>query len=231
MLSGSASACAAEWLMAVPTRIPATEMDIRALADALGYPAAALGILIESSGIPFPGELTLVAVAAYAGTGHLNIAIVIALGALGAIVGGDLGYLIGLKGGRPFIERLLSIFRLEVGHLAQAEMFFAHHGDKTILVGRFVLGLRTWASVFAGVAHMPFWKFQLYSVLGAVPWAITWGLVGYLLLLTQVLKAAGYGGLAIAVLAGLTLLLLRRRELRRGQRPRPPGRGGDPARR
>ena len=209
-------------------------MDVRALAEAIGYPAAALGILIESSGIPFPGELTLVAVAAYAGTGHLNIAIVIALGALGAIVGGDLGYLIGLKGGRPFIERLLSIFRLEVGHLAQAEMFFAHHGDKTILVGRFVLGLRTWASVFAGVAHMPFWKFQLYSVLGAVPWAITWGLVGYLLgnnwpLLSAVVKAVGYGGLALVVLAGLTLLLLRRRELRRGQRPPPPGRGGDPA--
>jgi membrane protein DedA with SNARE-associated domain len=211
-------------------------MDVRALADSIGYPAAALGILIESSGIPFPGELTLVAVAAYAGTGHLNIIIVIVLGALGAIVGGDIGYLIGIKGGRPFIERLLSIFRLEVSHLAQAEMFFAHHGDKTILVGRFVLGLRTWASVFAGVAHMPFWKFQLYSVLGAVPWAILWGVVGYLLgnnwpLLTAVVKAIGYGGLAVAVLGGLTLLLLRRRESRRGSRPEPPGRGEGPARR
>ena len=194
-------------------------MDIRTLADSIGYPAAALGILIESSGIPFPGELTLVAVAAYAGTGHLNIVAVIALGALGAIVGGDIGYLIGLRGGRPFIERLLSIFRLEVGHLAQAEMFFAHHGDKTILVGRFILGLRTWASVFAGVAHMPFWRFQLYSVLGAVPWAILWGVVGYVLgnnwpLLMTVLKTVGYGGLVVALLVGLTLLALRRRASR-----------------
>ena len=194
-------------------------MDIRTLADTLGYPAAALGILIESSGIPFPGELTLVAVAAYAGTGHLNIVAVIVLGALGAIVGGDLGYLIGLRGGRPFIERLLAIFRLEVAHLAQAEMFFAHHGDKTILVGRFIVGLRTWASVFAGVAHMPFWRFQLYSVLGAVPWAILWGVVGYVLgnnwpLLTTVLKTVGYGGLAVALLVGITLLFLRRRASR-----------------
>ncbi len=194
-------------------------MDIRTLADSIGYPAAALGILIESSGIPFPGELTLVAVAAYAGTGHLNIVAVIVLGALGAIVGGDIGYLIGLRGGRPFIERLLSIFRLEVAHLAQAEMFFAHHGDKTILVGRFILGLRTWASVFAGVAHMPFWRFQLYSVLGAVPWAILWGVVGYVLgnnwpLLMTVLKTVGYGGLVLAVLVGLTLLALRRRASR-----------------
>ena len=194
-------------------------MDIRTLAETLGYPAAALGILIESSGIPFPGELTLVAVAAYAGTGHLNIVVVIVLAALGAIVGGDIGYLVGLRGGRPFIERLLSIFRLEVGHLAQAEMFFAHHGDKTILVGRFILGLRTWASVFAGVAHMPFWRFQLYSVLGAVPWAIVWGIVGYTLgnnwpLLTTVVKTAGYGGLAVALLVGVTLLALRRRASR-----------------
>ncbi len=98
-------------------------------------------------------------------------------------------------------------------------MFFAHHGDKTILVGRFILGLRTWASVFAGVAHMPFWRFQLYSVLGAVPWAILWGVVGYVLgnnwpLLLTVLKTAGYGGLVVALFVGLTLLALRRRATR-----------------
>ena len=194
-------------------------MDVRSIADAIGYPAAALGILIESSGVPFPGELTLVAVAAYAGAGHLNIAIVIALGALGAIAGGDIGYFIGLRGGRPLLEKILSVFRLEVGHLAQAEMFFAHHGDKTILVGRFILGLRTWASVFAGVAHMPFWRFQLYSVLGAVPWAILWGVVGYLLgnnwpLLTTVLKATGYGGLALAIGVAFIYLAFRTRALR-----------------
>jgi membrane protein DedA with SNARE-associated domain len=194
-------------------------MDVRSIADAIGYPAAALGILIESSGIPFPGELTLVAVAAYAGTGHLNIVGVIVLGALGAIVGGDIGYLIGLRGGRPFLERVLSVFRLEVTRLAQAEMFFAHHGDKTILVGRFVLGLRTWASIFAGVAHMPFWRFQAYSVLGAVPWAILWGVVGYLLgnnwpLLTTILRASGVGGLVLVVAAVVIFLALRRRETR-----------------
>jgi membrane protein DedA with SNARE-associated domain len=195
-------------------------MDVRSIADAIGYPAAALGILVESTGIPFPGELTLVAVAAYAGAGHLNIVLVIILAAVGAVAGGDLGYLIGRRGGRPFIEKLLSMFRLEVAHLAQAEMFFAHHGDKTILVGRFILGLRSWASVFAGVAHMPFGRFQLYSVLGAVPWAVTWGVVGYLLgnnwpLLMTVMKTVGYGGLAVVVLGALTFLVLRTRVSRR----------------
>ena len=194
-------------------------MDIRSIADTIGYPAAALGILIESTGIPFPGELTLVAVAAYAGSGHLNIVAVIILGALGAVLGGDIGYFIGRRGGRPFIEKVLSVFRLEVAHLAQAEMFFAHHGDKTILVGRFVLGLRSWASVFAGVAHMPFGRFQLYSVLGAVPWAITWGVIGYLLgnnwpLLMTVMKTVGYGGVAVLVAVVVIFLVVRRRASR-----------------
>jgi membrane protein DedA with SNARE-associated domain len=191
-------------------------VDIRSIADTIGYPAAALGILIESTGIPFPGELTLVAVAAYAGAGHLNIVVVIILAAVGAVLGGDLGYFIGRKGGRPFVEKVLSVFRLEVAHLAQAEMFFAHHGDKTILVGRFILGLRSWASVFAGVAHMPFGRFQLYSVLGAVPWAITWGVIGYLLgnnwpLLTTVMKTVGYGGVAVLVAVVVIFLVVRRR--------------------
>ncbi|HEY8680691.1 MAG TPA: DedA family protein [Candidatus Dormibacteraeota bacterium] len=191
-------------------------MDIRSIAETIGYPAAALGILIESTGIPFPGELTLVAVAAYAGAGHLNIVVVIILAAVGAVVGGDLGYFIGRKGGRPFVEKVLSVFRLEVAHLAQAEMFFAHHGDKTILVGRFILGLRSWASVFAGVAHMPFGRFQLYSVLGAVPWAITWGVIGYLLgnnwpLLMAVMKTVGYGGVAVLVAVVVIFLVVRRR--------------------
>jgi len=191
-------------------------VDIRTIAETIGYPAAALGILIESTGIPFPGELTLVAVAAYAGAGHLNIVVVIILAAVGAVVGGDLGYFIGRKGGRPFVEKVLSVFRLEVAHLAQAEMFFAHHGDKTILVGRFILGLRSWASVFAGVAHMPFGRFQLYSVLGAVPWAITWGVIGYLLgnnwpLLMAVMKTVGYGGVAVLVAVVVIFLVVRRR--------------------
>jgi membrane protein DedA with SNARE-associated domain len=191
-------------------------LDIRSIAETIGYPAAALGILIESTGIPFPGELTLVAVAAYAGAGHLNIVVVIILAAVGAVAGGDLGYFIGRKGGRPFVEKVLSIFRLEVAHLAQAEMFFAHHGDKTILVGRFILGLRSWASVFAGVAHMPFGRFQLYSVLGAVPWAITWGVVGYLLgnnwpLLMTVMKTVGYGGVVVLVAVVVIFLVVRRR--------------------
>ncbi len=200
-------------------------MDIRALADSIGYPAAALGILIESTGLPFPGELTLLAVAAYAGTGRLNIVLVIVLAAVGAVAGGDLGYFIGLRGGRPFLERLIRWLRLSPSHLAQAEVFFAHHGDKTILVGRFVLGLRSYASMFAGVARMPFWRFQLYSVIGAVAWATTFGIVGFVLghnwpLLERVVRGLGYLGVGIVVVGGVSLLLVRRHARRRSPPPR-----------
>lgn len=190
--------------------------DIRQLAESIGYPAAGLGILIESAGIPFPGELTLLAVAALAAGGRLNIAGVIALAALGSIIGADLGYLIGRRGGRPFVERLAGVLRVSPAHIGHAESFFAHHGDKTILAGRFILGLRTWASVFAGAAHMPFWRFQLYSFLGGTAWAITFGLLGYLLgnnwpLLMTTVRYLGYGGVSVLVLVLITILVLRRR--------------------
>jgi undecaprenyl-diphosphatase len=200
-------------------------LDVRSLADSLGYPAAALGILIESAGIPFPGELMLLAVAAWAGAGHLDISLVILCGAGGAVAGADIGWFVGRKGGRPFVESLFTRFRLDASWLAEVELFFARYGDKTILAGRFVLGLRTWASVFAGAAGMPFWRFQLYSVIGAVAWATLYGLLGYFLgsnwpLLERVVRGLGYGGVAVVLLFIVTLLLVRIRA-RRSTRSRP----------
>jgi membrane protein DedA with SNARE-associated domain len=190
--------------------------DLAALADAIGYPAAGLGILIESIGLPFPGETTLLAVAAYAAAGHLDIRLVVLLGALGAILGGDLGYLLGYRGGRPFVERFSLRLRLNPGHLARSEMFFTRYGGATILFARFVLGLRTWASVLAGMSRMPFWTFQLYTMLGAVLWALVVGLAGYYVgsnwpLVNRLIRDVGVGGLvAIGVLVTAVLLLRRR---------------------
>src|ERR1700736_281265 len=152
--------------------------DLRALADWMGYPAAGLGILIESSGIPFPGEATLLAVAAYAAAGHLDLRLVVVIGALGAILGADLGYLAGYRGGRPFVERFSHVLHVNAGNLARSEMFFTRYGGITILFARFVIGLRTWASLLAGMSRMPFWTFQLYSSAGALVWAAIIGGAG-----------------------------------------------------
>jgi membrane protein DedA with SNARE-associated domain len=194
-------------------------LDVRAAAALLGYPAAALGILIENAGIPFPGALMLLAVAAYAGAGNLDIGVVVLAGGLGALVGGDLGYLAGHRGGRPFVERFSHLLHVNPGHLARSEMLFTRYSGTTILVGRFVTGLRTWASVLAGMAGMPFWVFQLYSLAGAVVWAAAVGAAGFFLgrnwqVVENLARALGAGGMAAAAMLILAVLLLRTRASR-----------------
>jgi membrane protein DedA with SNARE-associated domain len=192
------------------------QFDIRALADAIGYPAAGLGILVESAGIPFPGETTLLAVAAFAALGHLDIRLVVAIAAFGALAGANIGYGVGYFGGRPFVERMGRFLHIGPGHFARSELFFARYGAVTVLFARFVLGLRTWASVMAGMSRMPFWTFQLFSAIGGVAWAIVIGAVGYTLgtnwsLVQRLISYLGFGGLAVVVVVIAAVLLLRRR--------------------
>ena len=186
-------------------------MNPTAIVDALGYPAAGLGILIESSGIPFPGEVLLLAAAAWSAARHYSIILVILFGFLGATAGADIGYVLGFTGGRPFVERFGSIFRIRPEHIARSELFFARHGDKAVLAARFVLGLRTWGSMLAGMARMPFWRFQLFSALGGLAWATVVGLAGYLLgsnlpLLEAIIRDIGLGGLVLVVLVAVILI-------------------------
>jgi membrane protein DedA with SNARE-associated domain len=195
-------------------------MDPARVVDALGYPAAGLGILIESAGIPFPGEALLLVAAAWAAARHHSLVLVILFGFLGATVGANVGYYLGHRGGRPFVERFGSIFHIRPEHIARSEMFFARHGDKAVLGSRFILGLRTWGSMLAGMARMPFWRFQIFSALGALGWAVAVGVVGYLLgnnlpLIETVIRGIGIGGLVLVLLAALTLTLIRRRAARR----------------
>jgi membrane protein DedA with SNARE-associated domain len=195
-------------------------VDPAAIVDALGYPAAGLGILIESAGIPFPGETLLLAAAAWAAARHHSLVLVILFGFLGATVGSNLGYYLGYRGGRPFVERFGSFFRIRPDHIARSEVFFARHGDKAVLVARFILGLRTWGSMLAGMARMPFWRFQLFSALGALGWAVAVGAAGYLLgnnvrLIAAIVRAIGIGGLALIVLIAITLIVIQRRASRR----------------
>ncbi len=189
---------------------------MRALADAIGYPAAGLGILIESAGIPFPGEAMLLAVAAYAASGHLDIRIVALVGAAGAVLGADLGYFAGHRGGRPFVERFGHFFHINPGSLARAELFFSHHGPWAVVAARFVIGLRTWFSVLAGMSGMPFLRFQFYSALGGLAWAVLISALGYFLganfgLVERLVTYLGLGGLVVVIAAVLGFWLLRRR--------------------
>jgi len=194
-------------------------IDWIAVVDALGYPAAGLGILIESAGVPFPGETLLLAAAAWAAARNHSILLVILFGFVGATAGADLGYYFGFRGGRPFVERFGSLFRIRPEHIARSEMFFSRHGDRAILAARFVLGLRTWGSMLAGMSHMPFWRFQLFSAIGGLAWSAIIGGAGYFLgsnlaLLETIVRAIGFGGLAIIVVVALIAVVAQRRASR-----------------
>jgi membrane protein DedA with SNARE-associated domain len=197
----------------------ALHIDWLAIVDAIGYPAAGLGILIESSGIPFPGEALLLAAAAWAAARGRSIVLVILFGFIGATLGADIGYFLGRRGGRPFVERFGAIFRIKAEHIASSELFFSRYGDRAILAARFILGLRTWASMLAGMSHMPFWRFQLFSALGGLAWATVIGLAGYFLgsnlaLIETIIRDIGIGGIAIIVLIVVIAVVARRRASR-----------------
>lgn len=189
------------------------------IVDAVGYPAAGLGILVESAGVPFPGEAILLAAAAWAAARHHAIVLVILSGFIGATAGADIGYALGHHGGRPFVERFGSTFHIRPEHIARAELFFSRHGDKAILGARFILGLRTWGSMLAGMARMPFWRFQLFSAIGGLLWATIVGVAGYVLgsnlpLLEAIVRDVGVGGLIILFLIVLVLVVARERAAR-----------------
>ena len=123
--------------------------------DILGYPAVTLFILIESAGVPFPGETMLLLASFYAATtSHLHISLVIACAAMGAILGDNIGYYVGRTGGRTFVERFGRYFFVKPKHLDYAQRFFAKHGNKTVFFGRFFTILRIWSAFLAGVNGM-----------------------------------------------------------------------------
>ncbi|MBX5450499.1 DedA family protein [Thermogemmatispora sp.] len=158
-------------------------ISLQTLQEALhvwGYLAVALFIMIESSGIPFPGETMLLLASFLAGVDRqLQIPLVIACAALGAIVGDNLGYLLGRHGGRPLVERFGRYLFLKAEHLDRAEQFFARHGDKTVFFGRFIAVLRAWAAFLAGVNRMRWRTFLIYNAAGGIVWATVFGLLGY----------------------------------------------------
>src|SRR3989442_15074528 len=124
--------------------------------NSFGYAAVTLFIMIESSGIPFPGETMLLLASFYAAVSHqLQIPLVIACAAFGAIIGDNIGYLIGRTGGRALVKRYGKYFFVKPEHLDRAEKFFAKHGDKTVFFRRFIAVLRAWAAFLAGLNHMP----------------------------------------------------------------------------
>jgi undecaprenyl-diphosphatase len=192
----------------------------------VGYPVLGMLIGFESAGLPVPGETALVASSVLAKHGDLEIGAVIAIAAAAAIVGDNLGYAISRRVGRRLLERPGRRQQRRLELLGRGELFFDRHGPKAVFMGRWIAGLRVWASWLAGITEMPWRSFLLWNALGGVSWAITVGLAGYLLggAAEQLLQKAGIGALVAAAVAlvGLYVYFHRRPGHRAPTGPRAP---------
>jgi membrane protein DedA with SNARE-associated domain len=192
-------------------------LNVKHLVQVAGYPLLFLIVMSESSGLPVPGETGLITAAVLASQGKLQIGLVIGLAAAAAILGDNIGYLIGRKGGRWLLQRPGAFRRQRQEVLRVGEPFFEAHGPKAVFFGRFILGLRVWASWLAGATRMHWRSFVLWNALGGICWATAIGLIAYFLGHSAggAIETFGLYGLAAVLIAIISALYMHRRHRRR----------------
>ncbi len=171
-----------------------------------GYGVIFVCIMLESVGLPLPGESLLVATALYAArTQHLNIFIVVPLAAAGAIGGDQVGYGIGRWIGCRVLARWGRKIGLTDERLELGRFLFRKYGGRVVFFGRFIAILRTCAAVLAGANRMPWPTFLLWNALGGIGWTVLYGFGAYIL--GDAAKyISGPVGIGLAVIGGIALL-------------------------
>jgi membrane protein DedA with SNARE-associated domain len=192
--------------------LPATLISLFAR---YGYLLIFGAVLLENAGVPSPGHTVMLAGGALAQQGHLWLPLVISTGALAAILGDNIGYIIGRLGGRPFLLKYGQRIFIKPETVQKAEHFFERHGPKAVFLARFVTGLQTVGALLAGASQMRWWTFFLWNLLGALVWATSYAFLGYLFGASWkgLERWVGHAGLFLAALfaIGVGVLLLRRR--------------------
>src|ERR1051326_8681728 len=183
------------------------------------YVLLALIVMVESMGIPLPGEIALVSAALLASQGYAQIGWGCVAASLGAIIGDSTGYYVGHRGGRPFLERLGRRFpqNLRPRQLARAEAMLPRRGSAAIFFGRFIALLRVLAGPLAGALRMPYRRFLLANVAGGVVWATGTALVIFFVgqAAEAWLSRLSWGAPVVAVAARIvTTMIVRRRAAR-----------------
>ena len=150
---------------------------------AYGYWAVFFGVMLENAGLPIPGETILLVGGYFAASrpDQFNLIRVMLTAATGAVIGDNIGFAIGHHYGRGSLLRIGRFFFLTPKRFEHMENFFLKHGNKTILMARFITGLRVFAALLAGASRkMPWRVFFAYNVAGAIMWAVVITLLGYL---------------------------------------------------
>ena len=149
----------------------------RAIGDH-GFPAV-LGLMtLESACIPVPSEVIMLFAGYLVSLHKMTLFAAVSAGVLGNVVGSWIAWSVGYYGGRPFIERYGRYVHITPARMAQSDRWFDRHGEVTVLVGRCIPVIRTFISLPAGIARMPFWRFTLFTVIGCIPWVLGLTLLG-----------------------------------------------------
>jgi len=204
--------------------------SILSLTTNLGLPVIGLVVGVEALGIPLPGETAVIFGGLAASQGRLSIVAVIVVAAAGAIIGDNVGFVIGRKGGRRLLERPGRFYAERQRMLAVGDPFFERHGPKAVFLGRWITGLRVWTSWLAGASDMRWPTFLVWNALGGTAWATSVALAAYYggNGAKQVFSKIGLYGIPVAlvVFALFAAWWLRRR--RRNAGPPEAGAGASP---
>jgi membrane protein DedA with SNARE-associated domain len=183
-----------------------------------GYLVVFAFVALESVGLPLPGETALIAAGVYAGTTHhLAIGVVALVAAVAAILGDNVGYLLGRHGGPRLVARFGQRVGLTPARLKVGRYLFARHGAKVVFFGRFVTVLRTFAAFFAGLNGMRRGRFVVANAVSGVLWAALCSFGAYALgnAATQVGTFLLIGGIAVTVSAVVAVAVAMRHSMRR----------------
>ena len=176
----------------------------------------AVVVALESAGVPLPGETILVAAALLATTNQIDIAIIVAAAATGAIVGDGIGYTVGRRFGTPFLRKYGRYIRLDENRLLIGRYLFFRYGNAVVFLGRFVAVLRMFAALLAGANSMPAGRFFFFNVTGGICWACLFGFGAYAVgtEMFKVSKTLSLVSLGLFIVAGSAFsIVLRRNEI------------------
>jgi membrane protein DedA with SNARE-associated domain len=190
--------------------------------DRYGYAAVAGALLLESFGLPVPGEAMLIAGAALAAEGELHLAPLLICAWLAAVLGDNIGFAIGRFGGRRLVLRHGARIGITESRLASVEAFFQRFGGRVVLIARFFVVVRQLNGIVAGTAGMGWWRFLAYNAAGAALWVGAWGCGVYsfgqsLGHVVARLHGLGYAIGLLALVAIVAAIALYSRRHRRGQ--------------
>jgi membrane protein DedA with SNARE-associated domain len=192
--------------------------SIDSLLHQYGYAAVFLGVLLESTGLPLPGESLMIAAAIYVAVTHqLSIVTLVAVAAAGAISGDQLGYFIGRWVGFRVLTRWGGKVGLTNERLELGRYLFRKFGGRVVFLGRFVAILRTFAALLAGANKMPWHTFLVWNSLGGVAWTALYGFGAYFLG-DAAKRISGPVGLGLGLIGGIALaaavIFIKRNEAR-----------------